>query len=104
MDTNTIIRTGIERWNAHDRDGFLALYDDSVVLLDQPTGEQLTGREEFGKGASTTCGRTSSPRGAAPRAQSGGYARAAGGSSANAPITRCAGTTGSSRGWRSQAG
>jgi len=45
-----------------------------------------------------------SPRGAAPRAQSGGYARAAGGSSANAPITRCAGTTGSSRGWRSQAG
>ena len=50
MDAKAIIRKGIELWNAHDRDGFLALYDDSVVLLDQPTGEQLIGREEFGRG------------------------------------------------------
>jgi steroid delta-isomerase-like uncharacterized protein len=50
MDAKTIIRKGIELWNAHDRDGFLALYDDGVVFLDQPTGQQLTGREEFGKG------------------------------------------------------
>ena len=50
MDAKTIIRKGIELWNAHDRDGFLALYDDSVVFLDQPTGQQLTGREDVGKG------------------------------------------------------
>jgi ketosteroid isomerase-like protein len=50
MDAKTIIRKGIELWNAHDRDGFLALYEDSVVFLDQPTGQQLSGREEFGKG------------------------------------------------------
>jgi predicted ester cyclase len=49
MDAKAIIRKEIELWNAHDRDAFLALYDDSVVLLDQPTGQQLTGREEFGK-------------------------------------------------------
>ncbi len=50
MDAKTIIRKGIELWNAHDRDGYLALYDDSVVFIDQSTGQQLTGREEFGKG------------------------------------------------------
>jgi steroid delta-isomerase-like uncharacterized protein len=50
MDAETIIRNGIELWNAHDRDGFLALYDDSVVFLDQPSGQQLTGREEVGNG------------------------------------------------------
>jgi ketosteroid isomerase-like protein len=50
MDAETIIRKGIELWNAHDRDGFLALYGDSVVFLDQPSGQQLTGREEVGKG------------------------------------------------------
>lgn len=50
MDAKTTIRKGIELWNAHDRDGLLALYDDSVIFVDQPTGEQLTGREEFGKG------------------------------------------------------
>ena len=50
MDAKTIIRKGIELWNAHDRDGFLALYDDSVVFLDQPTGQQLTGREDVGEG------------------------------------------------------
>jgi steroid delta-isomerase-like uncharacterized protein len=50
MDAKTIIRKGIELWNAHDRDGYLALLDDSVVFLDQSTGEQLTGREEVGMG------------------------------------------------------
>ena len=50
MDAKTIIRKGVELWNAHDRDGFLALFDDSIVFVDQPTGQQLTGREEFGKG------------------------------------------------------
>jgi steroid delta-isomerase-like uncharacterized protein len=50
MDAKTNIRKGIELWNAHDRDGFLALFDDSVVMLD-PTGEQvLTGVEELGRG------------------------------------------------------
>ena len=50
MDSKAIIRKGIELWNAHDRDGFLALFDDSGVFVDQPTGQQLTGREELGKG------------------------------------------------------
>jgi ketosteroid isomerase-like protein len=50
MDAKTIIRTGIELWNAHDREGFLALYDDAVSFVDQATGHQLVGREEFGKG------------------------------------------------------
>ena len=50
MDAKTTIRKGIELWNAHDRDGLLALYDDSVVFLDEPTGQQLTGREEVGRG------------------------------------------------------
>ena len=50
MDAKTTIRKGIELWNAHDRDGYVALLDDGVVFLDQSTGEQLTGREEVGKG------------------------------------------------------
>jgi predicted ester cyclase len=45
-----ILRKGIERWNAHDRDGFLKLYDEKVVFVDEPTGQQLVGRAEFGKG------------------------------------------------------
>lgn len=45
-----ILRKGIERWNAHDRDGFLKLYDEKIVFVDEPTGHQLVGREEFGKG------------------------------------------------------
>ena len=49
MDAKTIIRTGIERWNAHDREGYLALFDESVVFIDQPTGHKFVGREEFGK-------------------------------------------------------
>ena len=50
MDAITVMREGIGLWNAHDRDGLLALYDENVVFLDQPTGQQLTGREEVGKG------------------------------------------------------
>ena len=49
MDAKTAMSNGIELWNAHDRDGYLALFDDSVVFQ-QPTGEQLTGPEELGKG------------------------------------------------------
>lgn len=49
MDAKEILRKGIERWNAHDRDGFLALYDEEVVYVDQPTGRRFVGREEFGK-------------------------------------------------------
>lgn len=45
-----VLRKGIERWNAHDRDGFLELYDEKVVFVDEPTGQRLVGREEFGKG------------------------------------------------------
>ena len=50
MDAKTNIRKGIELWNAHDRDGYLALFDDGVVFLDQPTGQRLIGREEVGRG------------------------------------------------------
>lgn len=50
MDAKTIIRRGIERWNAHDREGFLAFYDEEIVYVDQATGHRLVGREEFGKG------------------------------------------------------
>lgn len=49
-DAKTIIRKGIERWNAHDREGFLAVYDEAVVFVDEPTGHELVGREELGKG------------------------------------------------------
>lgn len=50
MDAKTVIRKGNERWNAHDREGFLGYFDEEIVLFDQPTGHQLVGREEFGKG------------------------------------------------------
>lgn len=50
MDAKTTIRKGVELWNAHDRDGFLAMFDDSVVFLDPATGEQFTGREELRTG------------------------------------------------------
>ena len=49
-DAKTLIRKGIERWNAHDRDGFLALYDEAIRFVDQATGQRFVGREEFGKG------------------------------------------------------
>jgi predicted ester cyclase len=50
MDAKTITAKGIEYWNAHDRDAFLALYDEQVRYVDQATGHELFGREEFGKG------------------------------------------------------
>ena len=49
MDAKTVIQKGIERWNAHDREGFLAFYDENVVYVDQPTGQEFVGREELGK-------------------------------------------------------
>ena len=49
-NAKTIIEEGIERWNAHDREGFLALYDEAITFVDEPTGHELHGREEFGKG------------------------------------------------------
>jgi steroid delta-isomerase-like uncharacterized protein len=49
-EATAIIEKGIELWNAHDREGFLALYDDDVVFVEEPTGQELHGREEFGKG------------------------------------------------------
>lgn len=50
MDAKTILREGIEAWNAHDRDRFLALYDSDVRYFDQPTGREFVGRGDFGKG------------------------------------------------------
>lgn len=49
MDAEEIIRKGIDLWNAHDREGFLALYDAEVRYVDEPTGREVIGREEFGK-------------------------------------------------------
>ncbi len=50
MDAKTVLLQGIERWNAHDREGFLALYDEEIRFVDQPTGRELVGREQFGAG------------------------------------------------------
>ncbi len=50
MDAKTVIREGVERWNAHDREGFLGLYDEAISFLDQPSGREIAGRDEFGEG------------------------------------------------------
>lgn len=50
MDAKTLLREGVERWNAHDREGFLAIYDEGITFLDQATGVKLVGREEFARG------------------------------------------------------
>lgn len=50
MDAKAITERAIECWNAHDREGFLELYDEAISFVDEPTGHQLDGREEFGKG------------------------------------------------------
>lgn len=50
MDVKAILRKGVELWNAHDREGFLGLYDEQVRYVDEPTGHILVGREELGKG------------------------------------------------------
>ena len=49
-DAISILRKGIDCWNEHDREGFLKLYDEKVSFVDEPTGTELTGREDFGKG------------------------------------------------------
>lgn len=49
-DAKSIIKKGIELWNAHDREGFLALYDEDVIFIYEPEGHELHGREEFGRG------------------------------------------------------
>lgn len=49
-DVKEIVREGIERWNAHDREGFLDLFDEKIRFVQEATGEELSGREEVGKG------------------------------------------------------
>jgi hypothetical protein len=49
-DGKTILRKGIECWNAHDRDGFLALFAPDVVFVDEPTGRRLVGGDQLGRG------------------------------------------------------
>lgn len=50
QDAMSIEREAIERWNAHDREGYLALFDEKVRFTDAAMGYDLIGREEFGKG------------------------------------------------------
>lgn len=49
-DARDVVRHGIERWNAHDRSGFLGTFDESIVLVDTATGEELVGPEAVGRG------------------------------------------------------
>lgn len=49
-DVKTLIRMGIDRWNAHDRKGFLETFDESVTFVDEATGRTLVGREQVGTG------------------------------------------------------
>lgn len=46
-DAKTIVHKVIERWNAHDREGLLELTDESIRFVDEPTGREFVGREEF---------------------------------------------------------
>jgi steroid delta-isomerase-like uncharacterized protein len=48
-DAKSIIKKGIEFWNAHDREGFLALYDEGVVFVEEPSGQELKGPQGIGK-------------------------------------------------------
>ncbi|HET8977556.1 MAG TPA: nuclear transport factor 2 family protein [Solirubrobacteraceae bacterium] len=50
MDAKRTVRRGVELWNARDREVFLALFDESVIWLDEASGQQLTGRDELGMG------------------------------------------------------
>jgi len=50
MNAKTIVEQTVERWNAHDRDGYLEFYDEAMSFFDAPSGHELRGREEFGKG------------------------------------------------------
>lgn len=49
-DAKSIIEKGIEVWNAHDREGFLSLYDEKIVFVNEAEGLTLHGCEELGKG------------------------------------------------------
>lgn len=48
-DAKTVMRKLIERWEARDRAGFSALADEDVRFVDEPTGREFVGREEFAK-------------------------------------------------------
>lgn len=50
QDAMSIEREAVERWNAHDREGYLALFDEKVTFTDAAMGYDLIGREELGKG------------------------------------------------------
>lgn len=50
MDAKANVLEGIKRWNAHDREGFLELFDEGITFVDEPTGHRLVGRAELGKG------------------------------------------------------
>lgn len=49
MDAKEVIQKGIDFWNAHDREAYLALFDEDISYVDQPTVEQFIGREAFGR-------------------------------------------------------
>ena len=49
QDAKSIEREAVERWNAHDREGYLALFDENVKFTDAATSYNLIGREEFGE-------------------------------------------------------
>ncbi len=42
-DTKTVLERGIELWNAHDREGWVALFDERAEL-EAPGGLQVSGR------------------------------------------------------------
>lgn len=48
-DAKTVMRKVIERWDARDRDGLLTLTDEAVRFVDEPSGREFVGREEFTK-------------------------------------------------------
>lgn len=50
MDVKEVLWKGIERWNAHDRAGFLELYDEKAIFIDESIGAEIVGREECGRG------------------------------------------------------
>ena len=42
-DTRTVMERGIELWNAHDREGWVGLFDETAALQ-APGGMQVSGR------------------------------------------------------------
>ena len=49
QDAMSIELKAVERWNAHDREGYLALFDETFTFTDAAMGYDLVGREQFGK-------------------------------------------------------